>query len=273
MGDFETATPNRVQSNDGTEIQYWSSGTGTPLVLVHGTASLHTTWNAVLPHLQRFFTIAAIDRRGRGGSGDHAEYDVIREYEDVAAVVDSLAAASGEKVGLVGHSFGGLCAFGAATLTSQVNKLVLYEGWPGMGSPNQPGWIEIADRLSDMLASGDRNGVLEAFFSEVAGIPVEEIAALRAVPDWWEARVAAAHTILREYRVEAPFSSEIANSLAIPTLILIGGESPMELTAGHQALAEALHDAKVSVIPGQQHIAHFLAPEVFAALIVEFLDG
>jgi len=32
-------------------------------------------------------------------------------------------------VGLYGYSFGGACAFGAATLTPNIRRLVLYEGW------------------------------------------------------------------------------------------------------------------------------------------------
>jgi hypothetical protein len=36
-----------------------------------------------------------LDRRGRGVSGDAPEYRLEREYEDVAAVVDAVAAVSG----------------------------------------------------------------------------------------------------------------------------------------------------------------------------------
>ena len=43
-----------------------------------------------MPELERHFTVYAVDRRGRGGSGDAPTYAVEREFEDVAAVVDSL---------------------------------------------------------------------------------------------------------------------------------------------------------------------------------------
>ena len=51
-----------------------------------------------------------------------------REYEDVAAVVDAIAAVSGQCVDVYGHSHGGIVAFGAATLTANIRRLVLYEG-------------------------------------------------------------------------------------------------------------------------------------------------
>jgi len=55
----------------------------------------------------------AVDRRGRGASGDSEAYAIEREYEDVAAVVDSI----GESANLLGHSYGAACALGVALLT------------------------------------------------------------------------------------------------------------------------------------------------------------
>ena len=107
----------RVRSRDGTEIAYWTSGEGPPLVVVHGTPADHTRWRPLLPYLEPHLTVHAMDRRGRGASGDAPDYGLAREYEDVAAVVDAVAEASGAPVDLYGHSHGGIVAFGAATLT------------------------------------------------------------------------------------------------------------------------------------------------------------
>ena len=114
-----------VASKDGTEIAYWPSGSGPPLVLVHGTPADHTRWRPLLPYLESHTTVHAMDRRGRGGSADGEQYALEREYEDVAAVVDAVAQASGSAVDVYGHSHGGICAFGGATLTSNIRKLVL----------------------------------------------------------------------------------------------------------------------------------------------------
>ena len=113
----ETST-GTVTTESGTPLAYWRSGKGPPLVLVHGTAADHSRWRPVLPALEERFTVYAIDRRGRGGSGDSDDYAVEREFEDVAAVVDSL----GEPVNLLGHSYGGLVALEAALLTRNVRK-------------------------------------------------------------------------------------------------------------------------------------------------------
>lgn len=61
----------RIKSKDGTWIAYARSGEGSPLVLVHGTSSDHmTAWPFVLPALEERCAVYAVDRRGRGKSGD-----------------------------------------------------------------------------------------------------------------------------------------------------------------------------------------------------------
>ena len=93
-----------IRSKDGTRIAYERSGAGPALVLVHGTTADHTRWAPVLPMLERIFTVYAVDRRGRGQSGDAADYSIEREYEDIAAVVSSIPG----PVNLLGHSYGAL---------------------------------------------------------------------------------------------------------------------------------------------------------------------
>ena len=75
-----------VTSADGTPIAYERTGSEPPLVLVHGMTADHTRWEPVRPAFEEQFTVYAIDRRGRGGSGDAAEYELEREIEDVTAV-------------------------------------------------------------------------------------------------------------------------------------------------------------------------------------------
>src|SRR5262245_15334434 len=99
-----------VTSRDGTPIGYERSGQGPPLILVHGTTADHSRWAPVLPALSERFTVSAVDRRGRGASGDAPIYAIEREFEDVAALVDAV----GGPVYLLGHSYGALCALEGA---------------------------------------------------------------------------------------------------------------------------------------------------------------
>jgi pimeloyl-ACP methyl ester carboxylesterase len=266
------ATVTRVVSRDGTEIAYWTVGTGPPLVLVHGAVADHTRFDPLLPYLAPHATVHAVDRRGRGASGEAPRYRLARELEDVAAVVDAVAEAAGSRVDVYGHSFGGLCAFGAATLTSGIRRLVLYEGWPrvDLDAWDVPPGVEA--RLDALLAAGDREAVVETVLREVVMVPEEELAALRARPSW-PARVAAAHTIARELRAFADevLDPEQAARITMPTLLLTGADSPDPAAADVGAVAAALPDARVVVLPGQQHVADALAPEMVAGHLVAFL--
>jgi pimeloyl-ACP methyl ester carboxylesterase len=60
----------KIQSKDGTLLACQRSGTGPPLILVHGGTADHTRWAPILPALEEHFTVYAMDRRGRGSSGD-----------------------------------------------------------------------------------------------------------------------------------------------------------------------------------------------------------
>lgn len=268
----DETTTTTVISADGTEIACTTSGDGPPLLLVHGTTADHTRWRTILPYLEPHATVHAVDRRGRGASGDASDYALAREFEDVAAVVDAIAKASGSAVDVLGHSYGGDVAFGAATLTPNIRKLVLYEGWPSphpRGSGIAP---ETWARMDALLADGQPEAMLEVFFREVVGIREDDFVRYRALPSW-QARIAAAHTVLRETRAcrGNMLDVEAAARVTMPVLMLVGGASPPEMQSGYQDVADALPDARVVVLEGQQHIAIDLIPEELAATVLAFL--
>lgn len=258
-----------VTTEGGTPVAYWRYGKGPPLVLVHGTAADHSRWRPVLPALEERFTVYAIDRRGRGGSGDSDRYEIEREFEDVAAVVDSL----GEPANLLGHSYGGLLALEAALLTRNVRKLVLYD--PGIevgGEGIYP--HEVVERLDALLVHGDRDGVVETTMREVAGLPPEAEEYMRSQPTW-QARVAAAHTIPRELRAVKAyrFDPERFGDLGTPSLMLAGGKSPAALRKAAEAVDEALPDSRLVVLKGQGHAAMDTGTDLFTAEVLSFLTA
>ena len=103
-----------------------------------------------MAELREGLTTFAVDRRGFGASRDADGYAIEREFEDVAAVVEAVAAASGGPVAVFGHSYGAGVAMGGAALTGDVQQLVLYE--PGLGIDYPPGAIE---EIEAAVAAGD----------------------------------------------------------------------------------------------------------------------
>ena len=264
--------PYRVRSADGTRIAVFAVGDGAPLLLVHGTTADHTTFRVVGPSLSEGWSVHAIDRRGRGASGDSLPYSIEREFEDVAAVADALAASHGGPIDVVGHSYGGRAALGAALLTRAIASVVCYEGAPtpaGM-SYHPPG---IEDRLRECLASGDRDGALATFMTEVVGMSAGDLSAFRADPVW-PIRAAAAGTILRELEAEAdPAASvEALGRVLGPVLQILGSDSIAVFREATLALDERLVDGRVVVIEGARHAAHHTHPDAFVDAIRTFLS-
>jgi pimeloyl-ACP methyl ester carboxylesterase len=239
---------------------------------VHGAPADHTRFAPLLPYLEPHATVHAMDRRGRGASGDAPEYHVAREFEDVAAVVDAVADATGSAVDVYGHSYGGFIVFGGATLTSNIGRLVLYEGWPPV---NPAAWAfppGLAERLGALLAEGEGEAAAEFVFRELAMTPEDELSALRAQPSW-PARVAAARVLPRELAgvPDAAFDPDQAAKITAPTLLLTGSGSSDPSKADIETVAGALPDARIVVLEGQQHVADILVPEVFAEHVLAFL--
>ncbi|HUF09009.1 MAG TPA: alpha/beta hydrolase [Rhodothermales bacterium] len=259
-----------VTSKDGTRIAFWRSGAGPPLLLIHGgTADHTTTWRFVRKEFERRFTVYAMDRRGRGGSGDSPEYDLLREAEDVAAVVDSI----GGPANVLGHSYGALCAIEASLLTPNVRRLILYEGVPLDGAAlYRPG---TADRVEALLRQGDVEGMLVAMYSELVEMPREEIELMRSQSEAWRRRIANAPSMPRELRCERDyvFKPERFADMRVPTLLLVGGDSPPRELHNARGVARALTDATVVRLPKQQHVAMYTAPEAFVREVVLFLEG
>ena len=78
MSSPSTALAQHVTSADGTRIRFWTSGDGPPMVMVHGAMADHTTLALVAPLLEPRFTVHALDRRGRGASGDAPTHAIER---------------------------------------------------------------------------------------------------------------------------------------------------------------------------------------------------
>lgn len=257
-----------ITSKDGTRIAYSRSGSGQPLVLVHGTTADHARWARLLPELEPHFTVYAIDRRGRGGSGDAAEYDIAREFEDVAAVIDAI----GEPVFLLGHSYGAICSLEASLLTDKVQRLILYEPPIPIGEPVYPSGVP--ERIQALVDAGDREAALEVFFREVVRMPEREFEVYRTLPAW-PARVTLAPTIPRELVIERSyrFRPERFAHFSIPTLLLLGNDSPSVFRRVIEMLSAALPTSRITVMPGQQHVAMDTAPELFLREVLGFLSG
>jgi pimeloyl-ACP methyl ester carboxylesterase len=256
----------QITSKDGTVIGTWQSGAGKPLLLVHGTTADHGRWSAILPQFEPNFSVYAMDRRGRGASSDSPNYDIMREAEDVAAVVEAI----GEPVSVLAHSYGAVCSLEGSLLTDKIDRLVLYEPPIPTGLPAYPPGVP--ERIQALVDDGDLEAALELFFREIVRMPAEELAKYRQLPAW-KTRIQLAPTIPRELAFDQTykFDAEKFADLHTPTLLLLGEESPPLFQQAIASADAALPESRVVILPGQRHIAMDTAPELFVSEALNFL--
>src|SRR5687767_7332142 len=121
-----TARERDVDVGDGLHLHVVSSGSGSPVILLHGFTGSTATWNSLRIALETRFTVHAVDLPGHGRSGVPAEaqrYRLERFATDLATVLDTLRL---ERAALLGYSLGGRAALRfALDFPGRVSALVL----------------------------------------------------------------------------------------------------------------------------------------------------
>jgi len=255
-----------VVAPDGVRIAIERFGKGKPLLAVHGAAGSRKRW---LPLAERFSgrEFITMDRRGRGDSTDGTgAYAIESEFADIAAVVDHLG-----EVDLLGHSYGAICAIGAAIASRRIGRMILYE--PPFRYLTEGADDDLAERLEQRMAAGDPGGALKMFMRH-AGATEADVERLSAHPSWPE-RLALMPTLPREVDTAHSYSFPAADlaRIKIPVLLLLGSESPSFFKVAIDMLASNLPNAQVQIFKGQKHQAMDTASDLFVDTVQTFLAG
>ena len=269
--------PRIVTAPDGARIAVFHAAGGAgarpPILLVHGTASDHTTWRVTAPLLAESRAVFTIDRRGRGGSGDGPTYAIEREYEDVVAVANDLAQAAGGQVDVLGHSYGGRIALGAALRSTAIRRVIVYEGAPVHVRRGRVAHAQLG-RLEADVAAGRPDRMLDRFLRAEVGFDDAGLAAYHDNPVWPDRVAAAERTLLRELSAETSPPAGLAALSAVrqPVLLVQGQDSVAWFHRGTGRLAARLADVQVVEIAGAAHAAHHTHAAEFVRAVLDFLD-
>lgn len=102
-----------METGETSIVVRWS-GSGAPILLLHGFPQTHLMWHGVAPRLARRFTVVCADLRGYGASGcpastpDHAPYAKRAMARDMVAVMEHLGF---PRFSVAGHDRGGRVAY------------------------------------------------------------------------------------------------------------------------------------------------------------------
>lgn len=258
-----------VTSSDGTRIGFLTDGFGPRLLLVHGGMCTSARWDPLWRMLVPRFQVTAMDRRGRGSSGDGVPYSLAAESADVVAVARHLSKRhDGAPIDVFGHSYGGLCALRAAGNGAPLRRIALYEP-PGPPTVSEA-WLLNARTWID---GGDPGRAMYSFLVDVVGLGPEEVAALRDRPLQYDPMPIVEQTLVREAEaLRAVDLAVLAGSIAQSVLLLLGSESPPWAAEVTRDLERALPLAKVVLVPDQGHEAVDVVPDLIADQLELFFD-
>ncbi len=256
----------KVISKDGTPIAFDRLGDGPPVILVCGGSTDRMANAPLAALLAKHFTVFNYDRRGRGDSGDTPPYAVLREVEDIEALI----AEAGGSAFLYGTSSGAALALAAAASGLAITKLALWEPPFILDESRRPP-ADTAKIYTELVSAGRRGDAVEFFMAKVVGLPPEFIAQARNAP-FWQAQEALAHTLAYDATIMGDYSLPVerAATVTAPALVIAGGADFPWMRDTAQALANVIPNAQARILEGQ---GHNVDPAVLAPVLAEFFAG
>lgn len=264
----QTTTETRYAvSADGTRIAYDVTGTGPALVVVDGAMCARHMGpsRGLATALASDFTVHAYDRRGRGGSDAGASaYSPEREVEDLAAVIE----AAGGSAHVFSASSGAALALTGAAAGLPIERLVAYEAPFVVDATHAPNDPDLGERTRALVDAGRRSEAVTLFLRTV-GLPRPMVAVMSWLP-MWRKLTGMAHTLPHDYAIVLahqqgrPLPEGVYAASTVPTLVVAGGRSPEYMRNAQTAVASAVPDGRLEVLPGQTHLikAKVVAPVV-----------
>jgi 2-succinyl-6-hydroxy-2,4-cyclohexadiene-1-carboxylate synthase len=261
---------------NGVCLNIEEAGDGPPLLLLHGFTGSTRSWGAHVPVFARVRRVIAVDLIGHGRSDAPAawqRYSMERCVEDVFALLDALSV---DRFDLLGYSMGGRVALQLAVAApDRIGRLIVESGSPGLATAAERAARIAADEELALLI--ERDG-LAAFVDLWERLPL--FASQTSLPAEVQERV-------RAQRLESD-PRGLANSLRgmgtgrqsslwdrlpglhIPALLLAGALDAKYCDLAQQMVAQ-LPLARAMVILGAGHTTHLERPDVFQAMVLDFL--
>lgn len=240
---------------------------GSAVLLLHGIGSAAASFTRQLDELAARHRVVAWDAPGYGRSEDPPSPFRMDDFADAAAALLLRLALGPAHV--VGTSWGGVIATRLAVRhPGLVRSLVLVDSTRGSGRTRE-GAAAMAARVAELAAVG----AVEFARLRAPGLlspqaPTTLISAVREVmatsvrlPGYTEAAVSMAETD----------HTDALSGLRAPTLVLVGEHDRITGVEESRHLERLVPDSRFAIIPGAGHLAHQEQPDLFNALLSDFL--
>ena len=266
-----------ITTDDGINLAYEESGSGTPVLFVHEFAGDMTSWEPQLRTFGMRYRAIAYNARGYPPSDvppTPASYSQDRARLDILAMLDKLGI---EKAHIVGLSMGGFAAlhFGIHHSDRALSLTVAGCGY-GAEPDKRAQFKAEANATADLI----QNEGIEAFANTYSLGPTRVQFQNKNLRGWEEFRgQLATHSALgsantmRGVQAERPSLFDLKDAMAgitAPTLVLTGDEDWPCLLPGVM-MKENIPSAALVVMANCGHTINIEDPDRFNAVILDFV--
>ncbi|WP_410507451.1 alpha/beta hydrolase [Methanosarcina hadiensis] len=252
-------------SVNGLRMYYEIHGTGSPLVLLHGSlTTIDTSFGRILPSLAKTKQVIAVEQQGHGHTAD---IDRPLTYEQMAEDTTGLLKQLGiEKADFLGYSMGGAIALQIAIKHPDlVRKLVAVS----VSYSNDGLYPEILEGEEKMKPEDLDGTELQKAYERIA-----------PNPENWHTLIEKEKQLTREFKGWTP---DEVQAIRAPALIMIGDsdiirpEHAVEifrlLGGGVAGDLTGLPRSRLAVLPGTTHVTMVERSDWLLSMAEEFLDS
>ena len=251
-----------------------TAGTGTPVLMLHGSISSGAMWTPVINVLKSRFRVLAPDLIGYGRT-DAWPPELEFGLEDEVRLIEPLV--GNEPAHVVAHSYGAVVALQLAragrvplrslTLIEPVEFHVL------RASDDREAWTEVhgfGERYLARMAAGDTETALREFVDFWQGA-----SAWDAMDEPGRAQMRrAAGKLAFDFRATfADPGPDPWGHIRPPVRLLTGDKSPLVIRRLAATLARRLPSASLQVVAGADHFLPMTHHELLGALLLEKLSN
>lgn len=234
-------------------LRIWSgrSGTGPPLLLLHGAFGSSAEWDQVTASLARQFTVFTPDTRGHGRTADPGTLSYDLMARDVIGFIEAIVDAP---TSIVGWSDGGIVALLVALQRPDLVRKIV----PISANFHTNGLLPEARARFEALTADARS--LEQFRSTYETVCPDGAAHWPELFNKVRAMVLSDPTL----------TSHELSAVETPALVLCGDDDIISLEHTLEMM-RSIPDAELAIVPGTSHFPHHEKPDLTWALIRDFL--
>jgi pimeloyl-ACP methyl ester carboxylesterase len=255
---------NKMMKLDGLDVNYYTAGSGEPLVIIHGGGGDARTWSRNIEILSRKYTVYAPDLPGYGAS-----QPLVGRYfiPELTGFVNNFSHNLGlNSFHIMGHSLGGGIALNyALEFPHRIEKLVLVSSLC-LGR-EIAFWVRLLSipallRFAGAMTMAVLKSIKWALDTLVQG--VEFIMPLSPA----SVTVGGSITTIREQTVVL---SNRLSEILMPTLLVWGARDPIVPVRHAYAAARVIPDCRIKVFENRGHNVHRDELKQFSSVLSDFL--